>query len=165
MKPNAFDHTPANPSSKPLFTSFPTLVVSVCSHHSVSQTQGSKSIRINSFIFRSSNRHIRVDSYTFGRTHVLVQFIYAAMISRNVEIEGEKKYSPPRGSMNLCGNFISSASALGFAPLMERWSPWSSRPVCPKIGSCPGWIDLLGGKSGSLYHPEIREISSENEGM
>ena len=73
-------------------------------------------------------------------------------MSLKAEIEGEKKYSPPRGTTHV-GSVNESSGEAGFVPDMERGevSPGFN---CPIIGSIPGAACNLdfGGKFLAFAH-------------
>ena len=69
----------------------------------------------------------------------IVYWIWAprAKVSLKVEIEGEKKYSPPRGTTQM-GRSNDSLCKLGLVPDIERVLLGSVGFICPMIGSIPG---------------------------
>ena len=56
--------------------------------------------------------------------------------------EGEKKYSPPFGTIQSVGRGNDAPVLLGSTPVMER-TRTPSTPFCPMIGSKPGTMGSL----------------------
>ena len=73
------------------------------------------------------------------------------------EIEGEKKYSPPRDSTKSVTRVVFLVGLVGSRPATKRCCPW----FAPMIGSYPGWTDLLGKNLKRCQLSEYRKAKGQ----